>query len=145
MILALFSDSEEPHITQEMIQKSLFDGPTTHGTITEAYLEISRGALTVGGQVYPWVRTSLPIDSVGGTSNGLGNDAKTGGYFAEALDSIESEVDWTLYDSDGADGIPNSGDDDGIVDVVTFEYLETAASCGGSSIWPHRWLSLIHI
>ena len=139
VILALFSDSEEPHITQEMIQKSLFDGPTDYGTITEAYLEISRGALTVGGQVYPWVRTSFPIDSVVGTSNGLGNDAKTGAYFAEALDSIESEVDWTLYDSDGADGIPNSGDDDGIVDVVTFEYLEPAASCGGPAIWPHRW------
>ena len=139
VILALFSDSEEPHITQEMIQKSLFDGPTEYGTITEAYLEMSGGALTVGGQVYPWVRTSLPIDSVVGTSNGLGADAKTVAYFAEALDSVESEVDWTLYDSDGADGIPNSGDDDGIVDVVTFEYLETAASCGGPSIWPHRW------
>ena len=60
VILALFSDSEEPHITQEMIQKSLFDGPTEYGTITEAYLEMSGGALTVGGQVYPWVRTSAP-------------------------------------------------------------------------------------
>ena len=139
VILALFSDSEEPHISQEMIQTSLFDGPTGYGTITEAYLEFSRGALTVGGQVYPWVRTSLPIDSVVGTSNGLGDDAKLAWYLAEALDSIESEVDWTLYDSDGADGIPNSGDDDGIVDVVTFEYLEIAASCGGPSIWPHRW------
>ena len=139
VILALFSDSKEPHITREMIQKSLFDGPTEYGTITEAYLEISRGALVVSGQVYPWVRTSLPMDSVVGTSNGLGNDAKIGAYFTEALDSVDSEVDWTLYDNDGGDGIPNSGDDDGIVDVVTFEYLETAASCGGPSIWPHRW------
>ena len=38
----------------------------------------------------------------------------------------------------GPDGNPNSGDDDGRVDAVAFQFLEIAASCGGPSIWPHR-------
>ncbi|HEX9886133.1 MAG TPA: immune inhibitor A domain-containing protein, partial [Longimicrobiales bacterium] len=31
-----------------------------------------------------------------------------------------------------------SGDDDGVVDAMVFEFLEVSASCGGPSIWPHR-------
>ena len=139
IVLALFSDSEEPHITREMIQTSLFDGPAPAGTITEAYLEMSRGAFTVTGQVFPWVRTSMPMDSIVGTDNGFGEDAKLGIYFTEALDLVDADVDWGLYDSDGPDGVPDSGDDDGTVDALTFEYLEIAGSCGGPSIWPHRW------
>jgi M6 family metalloprotease-like protein len=139
IVLALFADSQEPHITRDMIQASLFDGPSERGTITEAYQEMSRGAITVTGDVLPWVRTSLDMVTVVGTGNGLGQDAKTGEYFTEALAGIDPDVDFGQYDSDGPDGIPNSGDDDGIVDVITFEFLEVAASCGGPAIWPHRW------
>ena len=45
VVLALFSDSPDPHITRDMIEASLFVGPAEMGTITEAYLEMSRGAL----------------------------------------------------------------------------------------------------
>jgi M6 family metalloprotease-like protein len=139
IILALFSDSEEPHISRDDIQASLFDGPTPYGTITEAYHEMSGGALTVTGEVFPWVRTSNTMDSIVGTGNGLGGDADLGSYLVEALTLTDPNVDFGEYDSDGPDGIPNSGDDDGIVDAVTFEFLEIAGSCGGPSIWPHRW------
>lgn len=139
VVLALFSDSPEPHITREMAQASLFDGPAEMGTVTESYLEMSRGALQVQGDVFPWARTSLTMSVVVGTGNGLGSDALVGPYFTEALDSIDADVDFALYDNDGPDGVANSGDDDGYVDVITFEYLEVAASCGGPAIWPHRW------
>jgi M6 family metalloprotease-like protein len=139
VLLALFSDSPSPHITREMVQTALFDGPAPHGTLTEAYLEMSSGALTVGGDVFPWVRTSLSLAEVVGASSGLGSDGAVGAFFREALDSLDVGVDFTLYDNDGPDGIANSGDDDGYVDVITFEYLEVEASCGGPGIWPHRW------
>ncbi|MDH3456483.1 MAG: immune inhibitor A, partial [Gemmatimonadota bacterium] len=42
------------------------------------------------------------------------------------------------YDNDGPDGLPNSGDDDGTVDLVAFQFTEISASCGGPGIWPHR-------
>jgi M6 family metalloprotease-like protein len=139
VVLALFADSPAPGVTREMVQASLFDGPSPYGTITDAYLEMSRGALDVRGEVFPWVRTSWTVAEVVGASRGLANDGKVGPYFREALDSLDAAVDFRAYDSDGPDGVPNSGDDDGFVDVVTFEYLEVAASCGGPAIWPHRW------
>ena len=38
VVPALFADSEEPHITAEQVQQSLFDGPAERGTVTDAYL-----------------------------------------------------------------------------------------------------------
>lgn len=139
VVLALFSDSPTPDVSQEMVQAALFDGPAPYGTLTDAYLEMSRGAFRVVGDVYGWVRTGLTLGEVVGSSDGLGGDADVGAYFAEALDSLDEQVDFAIYDNDGPDGIPDSGDDDGYVDVITFEYLEVSASCGGPAIWPHRW------
>ena len=135
---ALFSDSEEPHITREMIQASLFHGPAPYGTITEAYAEMSRGEFTLLGDVLPWVRTSRPMEVVVGSSNGLGSDADLGPYFVDALQLADEATDFGLYDNDGPDNVPNSGDDDGFIDAMAFEFLEIAGSCGGPSIWPHR-------
>lgn len=139
VVLALFSDSDDPYVSREAVQAALFDGPAEHGSLTDAYLEMSRGSLTVTGDVFDWVRTSRTLAEVVGASDGLGTDGLVGAYFVEALDSLDAAVDFTVYDNDGPDGIPDSGDDDGFVDVITFEYLEVAASCGGPAIWPHRW------
>jgi M6 family metalloprotease-like protein len=139
VVLALFSDSGDPAVTPEMVQAALFDGPSTQGTLTAAYLEMSGGVFTFSGDVFPWVRTSHTLAGVVGASDGLGNEGEIGAYFAEALDSLDASVDFSQYDNDGPDGVPNSGDDDGYVDVVTFEYLEVSAHCGGPAIWPHRW------
>ena len=139
VVLALFNDSPaEPHITQEMVQAALFSGPSARATITQAYLEISRGALNVGGDAFGWVRSSLTMAEVVGLDRGFGSDARIGEYLVEALDSIDDGIDFAQFDNDGPDGVANSGDDDGFVDVITFEYLEVAASCGGPAIWPHR-------
>ena len=138
VVLALFSDSEEPAFGPEQIQQSLFDGPAESGTLTQYYTEVSRGLFTVDGDVTPWVRTSLTMATVVGSSFGLGGDAQVGPYLIEALALNDPLIDFGLYDSDGPDGVPNSGDDDGVVDALTFEFLEIAASCGGPSIWPHR-------
>ena len=140
VILALFSDSGDPYPTfsEEEIARVLFDGPAPRGTITQAFGEMSRGAFTVTGDVFPWVRTSRTMLEVVGTENGFGDDADLGSYFVEALDLVDPDVDFGQYDNDGPDGMPNSGDDDGIVDALVFEFLEIAGSCGGPSIWPHR-------
>jgi M6 family metalloprotease-like protein len=139
VVPALFADSPEPHITVDMVRQALFDGPAPDGTVTEAYSEFSRGALTLEGVVTPWVRTSVEMAPAVGSQNGLGMDADLGPYFMEALALADDIVDYGQFDNDGPDGQPNSGDDDGYVDAMTFEFLEIAGSCGGSSIWPHRW------
>lgn len=139
IILALFADSPEPHITVEDVQRAMFDGPSPYGTVSEYYTEVSGGRFGLSGQTFPWVRTSLTMAEVVGTEYGLGDDARTGEYLLEAVAAADALVDFGLFDNDGPDGIPNSGDDDGRVDAVAFQYLEVAASCGGPSIWPHRW------
>ncbi len=138
VILALFADSPDPHFGAEEVQRVLFDGPSAYGTVTEFYSEVSGGRFALHGQVFPWVRTGLTMLETVGQSAGLGEDARTGDYLDEALRSVDASVDFGQFDNDGPDGIPNSGDDDGRVDAVAFQFLEVAASCGGPSIWPHR-------
>jgi M6 family metalloprotease-like protein len=139
VILALFADSPQPHVTQEELQRVLFDGPYEHGTVTEYYDEASGGRFALHGHVLPWLRTGLTMQEVVGSEYGLGDDAQTQAYLVQALDVADPLVDFGLFDNDGPDGAPNSGDDDGAVDAVAFEFLEVAASCGGPGIWPHRW------
>jgi M6 family metalloprotease-like protein len=137
VIPALFADTPSPTFSQGDLQRTLFDGPSLYGTISEVYHEISRGSFAIRGAVVPWVRTSLPLATVLGASNGLGADAKTGDYLREALVRADSLVDFAQFDNNGPDGIPNSADDNGVVDAVVFLYNERSAPCGGQGIWPH--------
>jgi M6 family metalloprotease-like protein len=139
VIPALFADSPDPPVTSQQIQQILFTGPAPKGTLTGSYLEMSQGKLEVDGDVAPWVRTSLTLQQVVGTGQGLGEDAMVGEYLTEALALEDSTVDFGLYDNDGPDDVPNSGDDDGVVDAISFEFVEVAASCGGPGIWPHMF------
>ncbi len=138
VILALHSDSPEPWVTPQQVQGALFSGPAPYGTVTEYYREVSGGRFQVTGQTTPWVRTSVSLKDAVGTSYGLGSEAKVGPFLVEALAAADSQVNFGAFDNDGPDGVPNSGDDNGRVDAVAFEFLEVAASCGGPGIWPHR-------
>ena len=138
VVPALFSDSPDPPHTASDIQRVYFDGPYVNGTLAEYYDEISGGRLQIVGEVVPWVRTSRDLAAVVGSSWGLGQDAQIGAYLTEALGLVDSATDFGEFDNDGPDGIPNSGDDDGYVDAIAFEFAEVAASCGGPAIWPHR-------
>lgn len=135
---ALFSDTPEPVITAADLQRTLFDGPTPAGTLTDYYVEVSGGRLAVTGQVTPWVRSSLTRAEVVGSGYGIGTDAQTGAFLVEVLAAADPGIDFGQFDNDGADGVPNSPDDDGTVDAVAFYFAEIAASCGGPGIWPHR-------
>jgi M6 family metalloprotease-like protein len=136
---ALFSDSPEPHISAEALRQALFTGPAADGTLREYYAEVSGGRLYVAGDATPWVRTSLTREEVVGSEWGLGGDARVGEYLVEALSLVDPGIDFGQFDNDGPDNIPNSGDDNGIVDAIAFYFLEIAASCGGPGIWPHFW------
>ena len=138
VIPALFSDSPEPHISRDALQRVLFDGPAPDGTLSEFYREISAGLLTVTGRVTPWVRTHLTLEQVTAGQAGFGEEARVLEYLWAALQQADLHVDFGDFDNDGPDGLPNSGDDDGVVDAVAFEFIEVSGSCGGPGIWPHR-------
>jgi M6 family metalloprotease-like protein len=137
VIPALFADSPTPTVSHQNLQRALFDGPAPWGTITELYREMSRGAFTLTGQVVPWVRTRLTLREAVGTQSGFGADARLGEYLVQALAAADSVVDFGEFDNDGPDGVPNSRDDNGIVDGVAFLFFEGAAPCGGPGPWPH--------
>lgn len=138
VVLGLFSDSPEPHITVGDLQAALFDGPSDFGTVSGYFQEVSGGRLSLTGQTLPWVRTSITRAQAVGDSYGLGNDAMTGSFLFETVAAVDEDFDFGPFDNDGPDGVPNSGDDDGFVDAVAFQFLEVSASCGGPGIWPHR-------
>ncbi|NNM33624.1 MAG: M6 family metalloprotease domain-containing protein, partial [Gemmatimonadetes bacterium] len=106
--------------------------------LTEFYSELSRGLLTVTGQVTPWVRTHLTLQQVTAGQAGFGEESRVLEYLWNALQQADPHVDFGAFDNDGPDGVPNSGDDDGVVDAVAFEFIEVSGSCGGPGIWPHR-------
>ena len=135
VVLALFSDSPEPAIPAAEVQRVLFDGPATWGTLTEYYEEVSGGRLTIAGTVLPWVRTQTTLEEAVGEDDGLRD---IGDYLVEAMAAADATTDFGQFDNDGPDGIPNSGDDDGFVDALAIEFIEISASCGGPAIWPHR-------
>jgi len=135
VIPALFADSPEPFATAGDIQASLFDGPSPRGTVGDFYSDESGGLFTIHGEVAPWVRTSVTLVEAAGTDGTFGDRLRD--YIREAITLADDSVDFGLFDNDGADGIPNSGDDDGTVDGISIQYLEVAGSCGGPGIWPH--------
>lgn len=132
------------------------DNPARPYSLKTYYEELSNGNLQVDGQLFGWVHTAFTWAAVGHNCaavfapctatqihNGLG------AMFRAALDSLNSahiQVDWGQFDNDGPDGLPNSGDDDGTVDFVTFIHPDLGGECGGigggqggNHIWAHRW------
>ncbi|MBZ0254080.1 MAG: M6 family metalloprotease domain-containing protein, partial [Candidatus Methylomirabilis sp.] len=65
--------------------------------------------------------------------------AKTGQLLQATLQAHDAAVNFGLYDNDGPDGLPNSGDDDGYVDFVAFVHPEIGGECGNNNLWSHRW------
>ncbi len=136
VIPALFADSPAPTITPEDLQRTLFDGPSASGTLTDIYREISGGKLQVRGRVLPWVRTTITLQTALGADSGFGEDAKLGDYLRDALIAADASADFGEFDDNGPDGVPNSGDDNGIVDAVVLLFPERPIPCGGTGPWP---------
>jgi immune inhibitor A len=139
VVMTLFADSPPAPFSTGITQQLLF-GQNPVGNLTDFYRENSGARVTLTGSVLPWTRTGVTRAAATGSSLGLGDDAKIGEYLVSALERVDPNVNFGQYDNDGPDGVPNSTDDDGFVDVAVFQYTEIAASCGGTGRgpWPHR-------
>jgi M6 family metalloprotease-like protein len=137
-------------------------------TLRTFYAELSNNALTMTGRILGWVRLANPevnYTGVAGTCTGNPfNTTNCNGIFSgtaitsmqagfrEALAAVDNQVDWGQFDNDGPDGIPNSGDDDGYVDMIMFAHPTKDGACGGfpdsndpatnNHIWSHRYVLL---
>lgn len=93
---------------------------TRNGSFRDYVLESSYGLLDIEGQVRGW------YPNAGGSGEG---------FITSLVSQADPFVNFALFDNDGPDGIPNSGDDDGIVDfLITYSSVALGGGVGlGSS------------
>jgi M6 family metalloprotease-like protein len=123
-------------------------------TLKSYYEELSSGLLQIEGRVFDPVRVANTAEYYQDNCNGIGvvNTCPNGlrpfrELLLAVLDSLSNapggDTLWSRFDNDGPDGIPNSGDDDGFVDMVAFLQPVVDGACGGHptqpGIWAHRW------
>jgi M6 family metalloprotease-like protein len=117
------------------------------------YRQLSNGSLTVDGRVLNWVTADSSDTYYEDGCNGIGVLAacpvrpvsRFGELLLQALDVVSrgsgGDTIWSGFDNDGPDGLPNSGDDDGVVDFVTFLQAERDGTCPNSTnLWAHRFV-----
>ncbi|HLQ69222.1 MAG TPA: M6 family metalloprotease domain-containing protein [Gemmatimonadales bacterium] len=130
-------------------------------TVRTFYEQLSNNLLSMRGQVFGWVRLDSNETFYTGTpgtcsGNPFGNTNCNGIFSAAAVNAmqngmraalahIDSFVDFGKFDNDGPDGIPNSGDDDGYVDMIMFAHATRDGACGNingnnNHIWSHRFV-----
>ena len=136
VIAALYSDLAAPY-PQSEYQTRLFGDGAGSVSLSEYYAEISDGVFSMTGTVLDWAlmpNTASYYEPVDPDRYGKADE-----FLRDVLTATDGVTDYSVYDNDGPDGIPNSGDDDGFVDTAAFIYPTEAKSCGGPGIWPHRW------
>ncbi|HLB37432.1 MAG TPA: M6 family metalloprotease domain-containing protein [Gemmatimonadales bacterium] len=115
-------------------------------TLKTFYQEMSNGVFHVAGQTFDWVlgdsSNTYYLDPPDCSANPL--DCPQGRQrlrelFVEALAQYDDSVDYGQFDNDGPDGVPNSGDDDGFVDLVQFVQPVRGAECSGPGYNAHHW------
>lgn len=160
-VLFAFQNSAIPQpFTPTNYNDALFSSTAPAGrpyTLRTFYEQLSNGAFSIQGDATNWIKLSQPEASYtgapgacqgissNGNCNGIWSGASTNLLqigLAEAIDSVDAATNFALYDNDGPDGVPNSGDDDGFVDIVMFLHAEMDGACGGTTNnhpWAHRY------
>ncbi len=152
-ILYGFADTDIDSLPPPARYDSVFYTPTPFPprpyTVRTFYDEMSNGLLQIGGQTYGWIippgtsaRTVFTETCGPPPANVLDcgpGRSKVYQLFIGALSALDGQVDFGQFDNDGPDGIPNSGDDDGVVDVAQFVGPIVGGECGGRGIWAHKF------
>ncbi len=146
VVLGLYADVSVAPFTKYAFDTEFFTGPWIPGTIRQYWSEVSYGLFDVTGTVFDWVQLSQnEVYYTGGASQGYlpppYGTARTGTMIKEIVDALDPSSDFGAFDNDGPDGVPNSGDDDGFVDVLLVVHPTFGAECDGISprIWSHSW------
>ena len=95
---------------------SLFD-PDRPGSVSHFYHEMSFGGLTLRGTVAPR-RYLASGDAADYAAAGPTEFGRYSEFVQEILRQVDDDLDLAGFDDDGPDGRPDSGDDDGEVDLI---------------------------
>ena len=144
IFLVAFKNSSIPllHTPQEYFDALLAATPTLGRpfTVRTFYEQMSNGLLSVQGQVIGWIQLDSNDTWYEGPQNGLSSSGHVAQLIQEAVSKSDGLTDYGQFDNDGPDAVPNSGDDDGFVDMAVFVQPERDGACGNNSnIWSHRF------
>lgn len=112
------------------------------GSMRDWYLENSYGQFNVTGVTTVWLRMpqtyAYYVDGQAGMGTYPHNTQK---LTEDALAAADPFVDFSQFDNDGPDGVPNSGDDDGVVDALFVVHAGPGRETTGSDddIHSHAW------
>lgn len=118
------------------------EGSYPTGSMRDWYLENSYGAFHVDGAVTVWLRMPQTYAYYVNGQAGFGAYPRNAQKLAEdAVAAADAIVDFSIYDNDGPDGIPDSGDDDGYVDALFVVHAGLGREETGSNndIHSHAW------
>jgi immune inhibitor A len=122
VLLVDFTDNVADTVTNPMAHydELMFSlGTHEYGSMRDYYLENSYGVFDVTGEVSGWYRMPQTYAYYVDGQRGFGTYPQNAKRLTEdAVVAADPYVDFSQYDCDGPDGIPNSGDDDGYVDAL---------------------------
>jgi M6 family metalloprotease-like protein len=126
-------------------------------TLRSFYEQLSNGLFSIQGAAAGWeplasnentytgIAGTCPGNPFGTNNcNGLFSSTAFAGMqsgLREALAQADATIDFGQFDNDGPDGIPNSLDDDGVVDAVLFLHPSMDGACLSATnnhLWSHR-------
>ena len=116
VIFARFADEEASGSNIPEFADDLFKADLP-GSFAHFYRTMSGGQFTATGTVLPQ-RYSSQQPAAAYQIQEPGRDGLYGQFVQEILAQVDRGVDFGLFDNDGPDGLPNSGDDDGVVDYI---------------------------
>ena len=128
------------HPSSEYYEMMFSVGTFPTGSMNDYYKEVSHGAFEVGGLISGWTMAGNTYESYANDDGS--QDAYTCKVMIEdAIAQLDAVVDFSQFDNDGPDGIPNSGDDDGDVDSIFFVHAGPGQEQSGDTndIWSHAW------
>jgi M6 family metalloprotease-like protein len=149
VFLILYANTDSGTVVSNMpravMEQRLYStDPAPPYSINTYYREISGDRLIVNGTVFDWARVSQNDTQYEGGCNGLCPAGSVEELIEEMVQFHDPNVDFGQFDNDGADGIPNSGDDDGFVDGIVLLHPEVDGACRAvnpgatENIWAHR-------
>lgn len=115
-IFAAFDQAESPPPAVPDFSEEIFDREHP-GSLTHFYSTMSAGQLLVKGFVLPRrYQSDGPASAY--VASAVDQRGLYGQFVREILRKADGDFNLAEFDNDGPDGLPDSGDDDGIVDYI---------------------------
>lgn len=145
VILADFVDNQADtvHYPPSYFEDLLFSrGTRPGGSLRDYYLENSHGMLDVTGSATRWLRMPHEYSFYVAGKRGFGYyPMNAQGLALDAVTAADYEVNYSNFDNDGPDGVPDSGDDDGYVDALFIVHAGPGyeSTLDTNDIHSHKW------